>query len=109
MFSTPSFKNWWKGKDKREPITEVKALRATGRISRALQEKFVTKSPVGASISRKSEMAHGFSVAASGYRTEGRPRPAQKKLTKDIARQYLRQYGNRQAAMEAATRDGYSE
>ncbi|KKL44555.1 hypothetical protein LCGC14_2364520, partial [marine sediment metagenome] len=27
----------------------------------------------------------------------------------DVARQYLKQYGNRQAAMEAATRDGYSE
>lgn len=32
-----------------------------------------------------------------------------KKLTKDIARQYLNRYGNRQAAMEAAQRDGYLE
>jgi len=109
MFSSPVFKNWWKSKDKREPITEVKALRATGRISRAIREKVVGKSPIGASISRKSEMAHGFSVAASGYRTEGRPRPAQKKLTKDIARQYLNRYGNRQAAMEAAQADGLIE
>ncbi len=40
------------------------------------------------------------------------PKPQQfksKKLTKDIARQYLNRYGNRQAAMEAAQRDGYSE
>ena len=40
------------------------------------------------------------------------PKPQQfrtKKLTKDIARQYLNKYGNRQAAMEAATNDGYAE
>ena len=33
----------------------------------------------------------------------------QKKLTKDIARQYLIKHGNMQAAKEAAERDGYSE
>ena len=40
------------------------------------------------------------------------PKPQQfrtKKLTKDIARQYLNKYGNRQAAMEAAQQDGYIE
>lgn len=35
--------------------------------------------------------------------------PQQKKLTKDIARQYLIKHGNMQAAKEAAERDGYSE
>ena len=35
--------------------------------------------------------------------------PAQKKLTRAIARQYFIKYGNRQAAMEAAEQDGYSE
>ena len=109
MFSSRAFKRWWKDKNKREPITEVKALRAVGKISRAMQDKVVTKSPIGVAISRKKEMAYGFSAAASGYRPQGRTRPEQKKLTKDIARQYFKQYGNRQAAIEAATRDGYVE
>ena len=35
--------------------------------------------------------------------------PQVKKLTKDIAKQYLIKYGNMQAAKEAAEQDGYSE
>lgn len=75
MFSNPEFKSWWKDKNKRELTTEVKALRAVGKISKAMQDKVIMKSPIGVAVSRKKEIAHGFSAAASGYRVGGKEKP----------------------------------
>ena len=53
MLSDDNYNTWWENKKARKPITEVRALRATGRIADAMQDKVVT--PLGRSLGRRKK------------------------------------------------------
>lgn len=84
----PGFDPWWKDKAKRQPVAEVRGLRAKGPISRIMAGKVTT--PIGRSI--------GMQL----------PKQQQQPLTPDIARQILREAGNDKIkARQIARQRGY--
>lgn len=83
------FSTWWSNKERRKPITEVSALRATGKIGRAMRDRVTgvgMTTPLGQSIVTKRKVSpysmetrRGISMGREPERVQvpdtGLPRP----------------------------------
>ncbi len=52
MVGSSTFDKWWSDKTKRKQVTEVKALRSTGKIAGAMRDKVTRVTPLGISLSK---------------------------------------------------------
>ncbi|KKN77440.1 hypothetical protein LCGC14_0359990 [marine sediment metagenome] len=62
MASSRIFNKWWSDKTKRKQVTEVKALRSTGKIAGAMRDKVTRVTPLGISLGKGK---HTFGIFGS--------------------------------------------
>ncbi len=83
MRSNKRYKNWWSDDKKRIPAVEVKALRAAGKISKAMQNRFVRNiSPFGKSVGQFKTVPGPFAppVAVLPREQASEPEPGVKPI-----------------------------
>ena len=83
MKSDEKYNTWWLNKEKRQPIPEIRAMRSTGRIGKAMRERITgtrNVSPLGRSVaaSKKPGMARlAWDVATVQYPKTSQQPPEQ--------------------------------